>query len=179
MLQKCNHANNLYTAAKKLSFTYLKAARKMDWQQSEGQLVKADTTAKLKQEINCFFFKLLHSVQWVSLCSKSVVMLNTYNSSQKVIVHVSESGQKNGLAASRGSISQSWHCSKIKTRAGAVLCPKVRTILWWQRRGGGAVSACSISYLAGKKGLFQIEFLFIYLSAEQLSWKTTWVMPAI
>ena len=57
MLQKCNHANNLYTAAKKLSFTYLKAARKMDWQQSEGQLVKADTTAKLKQEINCFFFQ--------------------------------------------------------------------------------------------------------------------------
>ena len=56
MLQKCNHANNLYTAAKKLSFTYLKAARKMDWQQSEGQLVKADTTAKLKQEINCLFF---------------------------------------------------------------------------------------------------------------------------
>ena len=43
----------------------------------------------------------------------------------------------------------------------------------------GAASAGSISYLAGKKGLFQIEFLFIYLSAEQLSWKTTWVMPAI
>ena len=114
------------------------------------------------------------------MCSKSVVMLTTYNSSQKVIVHVSESGQKNGLAASRGSISQSWHCSKIKTRAGAVLCSKVRTILWRQRRrGGGAFSAGSISYLAGKKGLFQIEFLFIYLSAEQLSWKTTWVMPAI
>ena len=139
MLQKCNHANNLYTVAKKLLFTYLKAARKMDWQQAEGQLVKVDTTAKLKQEINCFFFKLLHSVQWVKLCSKSVVILNTYNSSQKVIVHVSESGQKNGLAASRGSISQSWHCSKIKTRAGAVLCSKVRTILWRQGGGGAAV----------------------------------------
>ena len=50
MLQKCNHANNLYTAAKKLSFTYLKAARKMDWQPAGGQLVKVDTAAKLKRE---------------------------------------------------------------------------------------------------------------------------------
>ena len=50
VLQKCNHANNLYTAAKKLSFTCLKAARKMDWQPAGGQLVKVDTAAKLKRE---------------------------------------------------------------------------------------------------------------------------------
>ena len=86
------------------------------------------------------------------LCSKSVVILTTYNSSQKVIVHVSESGQKNGLAASRGSISQSWHCSKIKTRAGAVL----KSLLC-------LASTRAISYLAGKKRSFP-NWVSIHLS---------------
>ena len=66
-----------------------------------------------------------------------------------------------------------------KLKREQVLYCALKSALFCGGSGGGAVSAGSISYLAGKKGLFQIEFLFIYLSAEQLSWKTTWVMPAI
>ena len=41
---------NSSSSSQNLSFTCLRAARKMDWVPAGGQLVKVDTAAKLKRE---------------------------------------------------------------------------------------------------------------------------------
>ena len=103
------------------------------------------------------------------MCSKSVVMLNTYNSSQKVIVHVSESGQKNGLQPAGGQLVKVDTAAKLKREQVLYCALKSALFCGGSGGGGGAVSAGSISYLAGKKVFSKLSFYsFISLLSSSL-----------
>ena len=80
-------------------------------------------------------------------------MLTAYNSSQKVIVHVSESGQKNGLQPAGGQLVKVDTAAKLKREQ--VLYCALKSALFYGDSGGGG--GATVGLLAPAVSLIWLE----------------------
>ena len=140
----------------------------MDWQQAEGQLVKVDTTAKLKQEINCFLSNFYIQFSGFQCAPKVWSCLTPITAAKKLSFTCLKAARKMDWQPAGGQLVKVDTAAKLK-REQVLYCALKSALFCGGSGGGGAVSAGSISYLAGKKVFSKLSFYsFISLLSSSL-----------